>query len=308
MAFLGRTVEPVLFVALGLIWGSTYLAIEVVGPALEPLTLVALRLGIGAALLTWVIRLRGVHLPSRHDALHIGVVSITGLVIPFSLITWSQRDIDAGLASIFSAATPLFTIVLASLVLSDEPLSLRRLAGMVLGFSGVVVIVSGGIHGGSEPVALVALLGAVVSYAVTAVWTRRFLRGAGPLGVAAGQVQTGFIVTAVLAVALERPDFGAVAPGAWAAIGWLGFVASGLAPLLFFRLIDRWGASRTAVVNYLIPVVGVGLGALALGEQLQPTAIIGGAIVVAGVTIATTSLSLASLAGWSPRMHPAPSG
>jgi drug/metabolite transporter (DMT)-like permease len=304
----GRGLEPLLFVALGLIWGSAYLAVEIVGPALGPLTLVALRLGIGAALLTWVDRARSVRLPSRREAVHIGVVAVTGLVLPFTLITWSQRDIDAGLASIFSAATPLFTIVLASLVISDEPLTLRRLAGVAVGFGGVVVVVSGGIHGGGEPAALVAMLGAVASYAVTAVWTRRFLRGAGPTGVAAGQVQLGFILTAVLAIVLEQPDLGAVPADAWAAILWLGIVASGLAPLLYFRLIERWGASRTAVVNYLIPVAGIGLGAAVLGEALPVSAILGGIVVVLGVTIASASLSLGRIAGWSLRLHPAPNG
>jgi drug/metabolite transporter (DMT)-like permease len=303
-----RGLEPVLFLALGLFWGSTYVAVEIVGPVVGPLTLVALRLGIGAALLTWITRSGGTRLPSRRDALHIGVVAVTGLVVPFSLITWSQRDIDAGLASIFSAATPLFTIVLASLVIADEPLRLRRLLGVIVGFGGVVVVVSGGIHGGGEPLALAAMLGAVTSYAVTAVWTRRFLRGARPLGVAAGQVQLGFLVTAVLAAVVERPDLGAVPGPAWLAIGWLGVVASGIAPILFFRLIGGWGASRTAVVNYLIPVVGVGLGAVVLGEALPLSALVGGVVVALGVTIASASLPLERIAGWSLRLHPAPNG
>ena len=306
MGALVRGVEPLLFLALGLIWGSTYLAVEVVGPAIGPLALVALRLGIGAALLTWITRSRAIRLPSLRDALHVGVVAITGLVVPFTLITWSQRGIDAGLASIFSAATPLFTIVLASLVIADEPISLRRLAGVILGFGGVVVVVSGGIDGGGEPAALIAMLGAVVSYAITAVWTRRFLRGAPALGVAAGQVQLGFVVTALLALAFDRPDLGALGLDAWAAIAWLGLVASGLAPILYFRLIARWGASRTAVVNYLIPVVGVGLGAALLGEDLELSAILGGLVVIAGVTLASASVPLARLAGWSLRLHSAP--
>jgi drug/metabolite transporter (DMT)-like permease len=308
MGRLVRGVEPLLFLALGLIWGSAYLAVEVIGPVIGPLALVAMRLGIGAALLTWIARSRAIRPPSRRDALHIGVVAITGLVIPFTLIAWSQRGIDAGLASIFSAATPLFTIVLASLVIADEPISLRRLGGVVIGFGGVVVVVSGGIHGGGEPAALLAMLGAVVSYAITAVWTRRFLRGAPALGVAAGQVQIGFVVTAILALVFDRPDLGALGPDGWAAIVWLGLVASGLAPIVYFRLIARWGASRTAVVNYLIPVVGIGLGAMVLGETLEPSAILGGLVVIAGVTLASASLPLARLAGWSIRLHPAPSG
>jgi drug/metabolite transporter (DMT)-like permease len=239
---------------------------------------------------------------------HLAVVAITGLVVPFSLIAWSQRDIDAGLASIFNAATPLFTLVLASILVADEPLSAHRLGGVVIGFGGVLVVVGGGIHGGGEPAALLAMLGATLSYAITAVWTRRFLRSVSPVRVAVSQVQVGFLLTAGLALAVDRPTLAGVGPDAWAAIAWLGIAASAAAPLAYFRLIARYGAARTAVVNYLIPVVGVGLGTILLGESLQASAILGGLIVAAGVGLASVTPSIAPIAAWSVRLRPLPIG
>ena len=283
----GGAAETLLFLALGLIWGSAYLAVEVVGTAVGPLTLVALRLGIGAAALGMAVRVRSEPTPPTSAWPHIVVVAVTGLVVPFSLITWSQRDIDAGLASVFNAATPLFTVVLAGLLLGDEGLSGRRLLGVLVGFGGVVIVVGGGIHGGGEPLALLAMVGAVLSLAVTAVWTRGFLRGLRPLALASGQVRTGFLIVAVLAAALERPTLIGVPVAAWLAVAWLGVVVSGVAPLLFFRLVLRWGAGRTAVVNYLIPIVGVVLGAAFLAEELQPSVVLGGLVIAVGMRLAT---------------------
>ena len=282
-----RGVEGLLFLTLGLIWGSAYLAVEVVGTAVGPLTLVALRLLIGAVVISVVVRARQRPAVPAAAWPHIVVVAITGLVVPFSLITWSQRDIDAGLASVFNAATPLFTLVLAGLALGDESVSVRRLVGVLVGFGGVIVVVGGGIHGGGEPLAVAAMIAAVASFAVTAVWARRFLRRVQPLAVAAGQVNVGLLVTATLAALVERPTLADVPTASWLAIGWLGIVVSAVGPILFFRLVLRWGAGRTSVVNYLIPIVGVALGVVFLGETLQPSIVLGGLLVAAGVGLAS---------------------
>jgi drug/metabolite transporter (DMT)-like permease len=218
---------------------------------------------------------------------HVALVGLSGVALPFTLITWGQRGVDAGLASLFNAATPLFTVVLAGLLLRDEPLRPGRLAGVVVGFGGVVVVVGGGIEGGGSPASIVALLVAVASYAVTAVYTRRFLRGQRPVALAAGQILTGLAITAPLAVLIERPAL-IVPPAATVeALLWLGVTASAVAPLLFFHLIASWGAARTSIVNYLIPLVGVSAGAVILGESVGPATVLGGLVVIAGVAIAT---------------------
>ena len=279
--------DGLLFVVLGLIWGSAYLAVEVAGTALGPLSFVSIRLAIGAAVLLTVLRLRGGRLPSRATMRHVAMVGLTGVALPFTLITWGQRGVDAGLASLFNAATPLFTVILAGLVLHEEPLRAGRLAGILIGLGGVVVVVGAGIDGGGSAGSIAAMLLAVASYAVTAVYARRHLSGQRPLSIATGQVLAGLAMTAPLALHIEQPDL--VVPPAVTieALLWLGLAASAVAPVLFFHLIGNWGAARTSVVNYLIPLVGVSSGAIVLGESVGPTTAIGGLVVVAGVAIAT---------------------
>src|SRR3712207_1586641 len=140
---LARRPEPFFFVLLGTIWGSAYLAIKVGGAAIGPFEFVALRLLIGALFLAAVVRVVREPLPPRDRWPHVAVVGLTGLVVPFLLITWAQRGIDAGLASIFNAATPLFTVALAAVALSDEPVRAGRLLGILVGFAGIVMVAGG---------------------------------------------------------------------------------------------------------------------------------------------------------------------
>jgi drug/metabolite transporter (DMT)-like permease len=285
----GRSRDGVLFLLLGLIWGSVYLAIKVGGEGLAPFTFVAVRLAIGAAFLLLLLRLRGDRLPPRAVLGHVGVVGLTGVAIPFTLTTWGQHGADAGLASIFNAATPLFTVVLAGLVLSDEPLRAGRLAGILVGFAGIVAVVGGGVEGGGSPASIVAMLLSVSSYAITAVYTRRFLRGVPTISLAAGQVLVGLAATAPIAFVFEGSTAVLPPPETIQALLWLGIVASGIAPLLYFHLVGSWGAARTSVVYYLIPIVGVSAGAILLGEEVGPMTVAGALLVIAGVAIATKS-------------------
>ena len=298
-------IEPVLFLALGSIWGSAYLAVAIADRSIGPLALVAVRLAIGGTVLAAIVRWRRVALPDGAAWPHIAVVAVTGLVIPFTLIAWSELGIDAGVASIFNAATPLITVALAATFLADESLSTQRIAGVAIGFVGVLVVVGGGIRGGGEPLALLGMVGAASSYAVTAVWTRRFLKGRDPLGIAAGQVWIGAAIAIAAAVVADRPDLTRLPLDGIAAIAWLGVVASGAAPLIFFRLIAAWGAMRTTTVNNLIPVVGLALGALALREQLNPVAVLGALLVGAGAVFTTASLPVVSFRSRSERLRQA---
>ena len=283
-----------LFVALGSLWGSSYLAVKLAGDALAPIPFVALRLAFAVAFIGAVAVAARLPLPSRRELRHIAVVGLTGVVAPFVLITWGQRDIDAGLASIFNAATPLFTVLLAAVLLRDEPLRPAVLVGVALGLAGVAFVVGGGASAGGSPVSMLAILLGAVSYAITAVYSRRFLRGSRPMTVALGQAAFGLAVTSALVVVVEHPVLPAAgvslsAPPveALAAAAYLGVASSGVASLIFFRLIGTFGAGRTALVNYLIPVVGVVLGGVVLGERPGLAAIAGGALVVAGVAVAS---------------------
>jgi drug/metabolite transporter (DMT)-like permease len=282
-------VEIGLFVLLGTLWGSSYLAVKLAGTGIGPITFVAIRLAFAVAFLAAVGLVLRVPLPALRDVPRIAVAGLTGVVVPFTLITWGQRDIDSGLASIFNAATPLLTVLLAAVVLRDEPIRLGRLAGIALGLGGVAVVVGGGVDAGGDPPAMLAILAASGSYALHAVYGRRFLRDVRAMTVVLVQSIIGAVVAALLAIAIERPAL-VLPPGeVLGAAGWLGIASSGVGALAFFRLLGSWGAGRTALVNYLIPVVGVVAGAVVLGERLDVTVLAGGVLVVAGVAVAGRS-------------------
>lgn len=275
-----------MFVLIGVLWGSSYLAVKLGGTALGPITFVAIRLVFAVAFLAAVAVAVRHPLPALRDLPRIAVVGLTGVVIPFTLITWGQRDIDSGLASIFNAATPLFTVLMAAAVLRDEPLHIDRLAGITLGLVGVAAVVGGGLDAGGDPMAMLAILAASASYAINAVYSRRFLQGVHPMTVVLVQALVGAIVAVLLAAAIERPTFVVPPAETLGAAAYLGIASSGIAALAFFRLIASWGAGRTSLVSYLIPVVGVIAGALVLGERLDLAVLGGGALVIAGVAIA----------------------
>jgi drug/metabolite transporter (DMT)-like permease len=293
-------VEWLVFLALGVAWGSSYLFIKIGVETLTPFTLVAGRLAIGAAVLALVMRLRRQALPAERSTYgHLFVVALLGIVIPFSLITWGEQTIASGLAAILNGTVPLFAIVLAALVLADEPITVNRLIGLVVGFIGVVVLTSPGLtegFGGSLP-GQVALMGASISYAAAGVYARRTVRGVPALTSAFLEVGFAFLVTLVLAVAFGSPWAARIETEAVFSVVWLGLIGSGLAFLAFFYLLERWGATRTALVAYLLPVVGIILGVLVLREVLSLPMLIGTALIIGGIALANSRYGHRRLAG-----------
>ena len=296
-------VEWLVFLALGVAWGSSYLFIKIGVETLTPFTLVAGRLAIGAAVLALVMRLRRQAMPVERSTYgHLLVVALLGIVIPFSLITWGEQTIDSGLAAILNGTVPLFAIVLAALVLADEPITVNRLFGLVVGFIGVVVLTSPSLSdgfGGSLPGQL-ALIGASISYAAAGVYARRTVRGVPALTSAYLEVGFAFLITLVLAVAFGSPWMSSLEPEAVFSVAWLGLIGSGLAFLAFFYLLERWGATRTALVAYLLPVVGIILGVLVLQETLSLPMLVGTALIIGGIALANSRYGHRRLAGRRP--------
>ncbi len=277
------TVNWVLFGLLGLFWGSSYLFIKIgVDAGLPPFTLIAGRLGIGAAMLGAILFFSREPLP--RDPLVYRRLAIMGLIniaLPFTLITWGEQSIDSSLAAIINATVPLFTIVLASLVFVDESITVSRLIGLALGFIGVIVLVSRSLFGGGTEGTLLgelALIGSSISYASGAVYARRSIHGLRPMIPAFFQVFFAFCYTFTLSLVLDHPWTLTPSPDALFAVAWLGVFGSSLAYLCFFRLLRDWGATRTSTVAYLLPVVGIVLGALVLGESLDGRIALGTAL------------------------------
>ena len=292
--------EWLVFGALGVAWGSSYLFIKIGVDTLTPFTLVAARTGIGSLVLAAVMLLARQSLPRSPGVWgHMLVVALLGIAIPFSLITWGERSIDSALAAILNGTVPLFAMVFAALLLADEPFTVNRLGGLLVGFVGVIVITSPSFSNGiagSVPGEL-ALMGASVSYGAAGPYARRFVRGLAPLPSAFLEVGLAFVVILVLAFALERPLATHVEPSTILSVGWLGLVGSGLAFLAFFFLLGHWGAGRTSLVAYVLPVVAVVLGAVFGHEAITPVVLVGMGLIIGGVAVANAGFGRRRLFG-----------
>jgi drug/metabolite transporter (DMT)-like permease len=277
-------IDWLVFFALGFMWGSSYLFIKLAVDDFGTFTLVALRLVVGALLVWSVVRIAHQPLPrERRIYGHLLVMAVINITIPFLLITWAEQSVESSLAAILTSPVPLFAIVLSSLFLADEPMRVNGVVGLVVGFIGVVIITSRGLTGaGSSVIGELALLGAAFSYACGAVYSRRNVRGLAPMIPAVFQVTFAAIITGTIALLFEHPWTATPDAEAIFSILWLGILGSGLAYLAVFRLFAAWGATRTTLVAYLIPVWGIVLGYLVLQEPVDARIVIGTALVIAG--------------------------
>ena len=281
--------DLVLLLALGIMWGTSYAFIKLGIATLPTFTLIATRLLIGFALLATVVIAARERLPRPGRIyVHLVVMAAVNIVIPFSLITWAELSVDSAVAAILNGAVPLIVIVLAALVFHDEPITVSRLAGVIVGYVGVIVLVLPGLTGNGGGSAIngeIALLGSTISYAVGAVYARRNIRGLRPMIPALFQVGFAFAMVAGLALLFERPFEVAWNADAVIAVVWLGLLGSGAAYLIMFRLLSRIGATATSQLAYLLPVVGIVSGAVMFGEQIDAVVLAGTGLVLGGVAL-----------------------
>jgi drug/metabolite transporter (DMT)-like permease len=289
MATRGSRLDWLIFVALGFFWGSSYLFIKIgVDHGLEPFTLIMFRLLIGLVLLVSVVAVAREPLPRDPRVYgHLFVMGVINIAIPFSLITFAEQTVDSSLAAVINGAVPLFVIVIAALTLKGETVTVNRLAGLAIGFIGVAILVGVDIAdlGSANALGELALIGATISYAVGNVYAKAHVHGLRPMIPAVFQVFFGLLVTGSLAFAFEAPLSVVWVPEAAFAVVWLGLLGSGLAYLSYFRILQHWGATRTSMVAYLLPVVGIGLGALVLSEPVTWSTIAGTVLVIGGIAL-----------------------
>src|SRR5262245_49942400 len=287
-------VDYLLFALLGFFWGSSYLFIKIgVDDGLTPFTLIMLRLLIGFALLAVVVAIAREKLPPfGRIYVHLFVMAAINIAIPFSLITWAELSVDSSVAAILNAAVPLFVMIIAAIFLHDERLTPNRVVGLVVGFVGVAILV------GFNPADLasgnlageIALIGSTISYAIGAVYSRHNIRGLRPMIPAIFQVFFGLVIVTVLAFVFEQPLATTFTPESLFAVIWLGLLGSGLAYLVFFRLLGRWGATRTSMVAHLLPLYGIVLGAVVLNEPVDGRLVLGTALIIGGVALVNSNL------------------
>lgn len=276
-------------VLLACIWGSSYLFIKYGLRGLTPIQLVLGRLTGGAVVLLGLARLQGSRIP-RDKRLwgHFVLLAILGNILPYFLFSFGETRVPSGLAGVFTATTPLWTAALAMLALSDEHPSLRRIAGLLVGFGGVFVLVApwrAGL-GSASLVGELACLGAAASYGVSFVWMRRFLvgRGLSSTTLAAGQITVAATLLWLAApVVAATPMHLTVLVVASVAV--LGIVNTGFAYILNYRLVAAEGATRASLVTYLIPVVAVVLGVIFLHEPVSWNLFVGAGLVLVAVSV-----------------------
>jgi drug/metabolite transporter (DMT)-like permease len=273
---------------LALIWGGAFFFIGVAVRHVPPLTYVWLRVSIAAAAMWLFLRLRGepLGLPPRTWG-SMFLLAFLNNALPFSLFGWGQTHIASGLASILNATTPIWGVVVAHLLTHDERMNPRKIAGVVLGFGGVATMIGPSLLSslGSSALAQLACVSASLSYALAAVWARRFRRqGISPLSVTTGQLTAAAVIMLPVSMAVDHPWTRAMPPlSAWSAIVALALLCTALGYVLYFRLIATSGATNALLVTLLVPPVAILLGGLFLGETLAPQDFLGLALIALGL-------------------------
>ncbi len=296
-------VDWVLLIILAILWGGSFFFMAIALRELPPLTAVALRIGIGAALLALLsLFVRQAIRLSMNIFLSFMVMGALNNVVPFALIGWALRDIPSGLAAILNATTPLFTVVVAHAATLDEKITVPRSIGLLIGFAGVVVMVghSALINHNAPLSAQLLCLAAALCYALAGVYGRRF-RGLGitPIQTAAGQLMASTILIAPLAVAVDCPC-GLHLPSLAVSLAILaaGALSTALGYVLYFRILSSAGATNLLLVTFLIPVSAIGLGTIVLHEPIDTNEIAG--LTLIGLGLASIDGRLFQFLRWKP--------
>ena len=272
---------------LSVIWGGSFFFIEIAIRSVAPLSIVLIRVALGAAMLWAWLGLRRERLVMPPGAAFAFLIlAVLNNVIPFVLFVWAQAEISGGLASILNATTPIWGVIVAHLATSDERANPAKVAGVILGFAGVAVMIGADFSEiGADAIAQLLCLGATLCYALAGVYARRFrAMGVPPVAVATGQLTAATLVMAPL-VLLFEPPWLASGPSleAWAALAALALVCTSFAYILYFRLLASAGATNSLLVTFLIPVTAILLGVLILGEHMEPRHFAGMALIGLGL-------------------------
>ena len=275
-------------ILLSVLWGGSFFFVEIAVGSLPVFTVVVCRVGLGALILFAVLQLTHQVFPRGREVwLAFFGMGILNNVIPFSLMVWGQVHIASALASILNAMTPIFTVLVAHLLTSDERLSRAKGAGVLLGFVGVVVMVGGAAMEGLGTAlwAQIAILAGALSYAFAGVFGRRFQRlGVAPMATAMGQVTASSVLLFPVMLVIDRP-WTLPWPG-WevlAALLGLAGLSTALAYFLYFRILATAGATNLLLVTFLIPISATLLGIGVLGEVLALRHVLGMGLIAAGL-------------------------
>ena len=274
--------------ALAVLWGFSFLSMRVALDEIGPFALVAHRVTwamVALWLVVLVLRLPVPRTPAVWFAFL--VMGLLNNMLPFGLIAWGQQHIETGLASIINAATAIWGVFIAALLLPDEHLTLRKTIGTLLGFAGVVFAV--GIDALSSldlrSMGQLAIIGATISYAFAGVWARKRLRGIRPEVAAAGMLTGGTVLAVPLAFLIEGSIPFALSGKTWLALAYVSLAATALAYMLYYQVLAIAGSGNLMLVTLLLVPVAIVAGAVALQETLPPQAYGGFVLLILGLLI-----------------------
>ena len=271
----------VLFGILSVLWGGSFFFNGIALKELPPFTLVFLRVALAALVLLPVLRAYRISFPRGLSGWQAFFgIALLNNVLPFSLIVMGQTYIPSGLASILNATTPLFTVLVMA-ASGDEKLLMRRVAGVLAGLIGVIIL-----HGqdigfnNSQGIGVLLCLAGAFSYGLSALYARRNLSNSPPLATATFQLLASSLMMAVVAAVVERP-WRLPMPGAttWLAMAGLAGLSTALAYIVFFQILRRSGSSNVMLVTLLIPVTAILLGYFVLGESISGREIVGAIVI-----------------------------
>lgn len=271
---------------LAALWGGSFIFMRVAVPEFGPIALIETRVSISAAFLLIVAALMGKMPSLLANWKAIAVSGFLNVVLPFFCLAVAIQTLEAGTLSIINALVPLFGGLIARIWLGER-LSWQRVAGLFIGFTGIMVLVLDSLsfsRGGMGWVVLIAL-GGPFFYGVGACHMTKYLKGVEPIACAAGSMLSASII--MLPAAIWMWPATAISTISWLSVITLAIVCTGIAYIIFYGLIARVGASRTITVTFLIPPLGIFWGVVLLNEPLTVNVVLGAAIVLAGTLLAT---------------------
>ena len=266
-----KPTEWAMLVLLSIFWGGAFFFVEIALRGFQPLALVFLRVTIAALILLLVVYIRGHRIPTSLKTW--GAYFVMGALnnaLPFSLIVWGQTRIDSGVASILNATTPIFTVLLAHFLTSDEHLTIRKFIGVLIGFCGVFLMMSPELQNGFSwrGLGLIAVLGAAISYSLAGIFGKRF-KQEHPMVTSTGMLICSTIMMAPLAIFSGSLGASVLSIQAIAAVLGIAAISTAMAYLLYFRILASAGATNVLLVTFLIPVSALLLGIGVLGEVIH---------------------------------------
>ena len=277
-----------MLIILSVLWGGSFFFVGVAVNELPPFTIVTLRVAI-AAIILWGIAFILGHRPPKQMNVWISFFAIGLLnnVVPFVLIAWGQTQVASGIASILNAATPIFTVIIAGIMLPDERPSILKIIGAGIGLTGVVVMIGVPTFGGEgKLLAQIAIVIATISYAFAGVYGRRFKSmKINPIITAAGQVTASTFILIPVTLFIDGPvNVQDINTNTWGAVICLAIFSTAIAYVLYFRILELAGATNLLLVTMLIPISAILLGSLFLNESLTAIHFLGMGLIALGLS------------------------